>query len=123
MAPGNSLREEDLEAIKRRAASLAQESGPLPETVANEAERRCPFIKVEQDPEREGTPLVDDVCDVRVQRFSDTPPFGPKDLAVCDICLKAKALDVQEQVAEFQMSLVQSADEGDGTETDDSTAG
>lgn len=91
-------------AKRLRTETKTEHPDDLPPTVASADERRCPFFQTDSG---KSEAEVDDVCDVRIQRFSDTPPFGPTDLDICKVCIAAKAhtlevvrLDMAEEMAD-----------------------
>jgi hypothetical protein len=87
-----------IEGAKAQAVTLDPEN--LPETVASGSERRCPFLTLWSEAAEDE---VDGLCDIRVQTFSDTPPFGPKDLKVCELCLGGKQFQMNvEQASQFE---------------------
>ncbi len=88
-----------VKALAERMKATASLADPdkLPATVASASERRCPFLTTYSEVVDD---QVDATCDVRVQTFTDTPPFGPQDLTVCERCLMGKSL---------QLSMEQSA--------------
>jgi hypothetical protein len=121
MSPDAPKGPEELRALREHAKVVSTAVVGLKEKVTSADERRCPFLKTELDPEKDDTPMVDGVCDVRAQTFSDLPPFGPKNLEVCALCLQAKTLTVQEDLAEFQMNLTFTPpEEGDESEAPNS---
>ncbi len=101
---------EDLAALKAKAAGVEQEAVGLRREVYSAAERRCPFLKVDIETEvKDEVETVDGVCDVRTQTFSDLPPFGPKSLELCRICIDAKDMTSREELAEAQMEITAQA--------------
>lgn len=96
----------DLDELKAQSIRVEASAVGLREEVASGLERRCPFIKVDMDPQKEDSPEVDMVCDVRIQTFSDNKPFGPMNLQICELCIRSKALDAQGALADAQLELM-----------------
>src|SRR5579864_5630423 len=88
----------DAKAIRARAAEVKASARVLDATVASGEERRCPFLKMypEETKENPEPEAIDAVCDVRIQRFNDLPPFGPLDLNLCDLCIRAKDMQMKD---------------------------
>lgn len=84
-------------AAKARAAEVVRETGTLTAAVYSASDRRCPFFKVFSESEDDE---VDAICDIRTQTFSDLPPFGPKDLTVCRLCIDVAR--VQQEADQFE---------------------
>jgi hypothetical protein len=94
-----------IEQTKRAAKEASLDPNNLPDAVGGPEERRCPFLSVMSGFDANGEPTddaheVDGLCDVRVQTFVEFPPYGPKDLKVCELCLVAKQFQMNEAQAE-----------------------
>jgi|GEM_PF-5283627 len=108
---------------KALAAKLERDVKGLTATVYGPSDRRCPFFKI-PDPQDDDAESIDGVCDIRIQRFHPEPPFGPVDLNICQLCVRATAVsdneDQFEAMAEAAEEARQSQEEG-GTGPEDET--
>lgn len=85
----------------------------LPEEVRSASERRCPFLQTFSEALQYD---VDGLCDVRIQTFNSTPPYGPQSPDICQLCIRSKTFsleqdkwDAMQAAAEQQIALQREA--------------
>lgn len=132
---------EDLARIQERAAQIGKAGGGAPRTLAqmqqqgqqqaldpenlpvavsSAAERRCPFLKVFSEVVEDD---VDMICDVRIQTFDTTPPFGPLNPVACELCLKAKTFSLEQDKVDAAVTAVEEAAERQEAEENEAPSG
>ena len=89
-----------------KAEAFAEDPNNLSLKVTSAEERRCPFLTTYSEKEDEE---VDGLCDIRIQKFSDIPPFGPTDLRICEICIRGKTYEISAGQAEMMSAAAEEA--------------